>query len=426
MSCPAGQERVNGSCFQITDTICPVGYSWNDSETRCRDNNETDDGNGDGNGNGDGGGNSVSSILTFSDTTLTVEEGCDATYTVALKSKPSGDVTVTIGDPSNTDVTAVPATLTFTPDDWDIPQTVTVTCNEDDDAVDDEATVTHTVTGPGLDSVVGQEVDVDVVDNDEAGVTLSATSLTVDEVCNETYTVKLDSKPTGDVTVTIGDPSNTAVTADPPTLTFTPDNWYVPQTVTVTCTEDDNAVEDKTIVTHTVGGGDYEGVTAPDLTLTVTDNDATATQQNLGGLSDIDSTATTLVNVTATLDSIYTTFTAGDNVWHLLRGSTSIGVEAYWWQDSGSESGDTQILPTEIAGFETICLTVTLDATKLTYAIDQDVALPAEPENAESGVWKLRFKVEWGAVEAGLCNAASPVVPPSIVPALNAVYPWEE
>ncbi len=282
-SCPAGQERVNGSCFQITETVCPVGYTWSDSNTRCVDNNG--DSNGDSNSvrrgvrrgvrNGDGSniGNVVSSILTLSDTNLTVDEGCNVTYTVALKSEPSDDVTVTIGDPANTDVTAEPATLTFTPDNWDEPQTVTVTCHEDDDAVDDEATVTHTVDGPGWDSVVDEDLDIHVIDNDTADLTISDSSFNVDEVCNETYTIQLDSKPTANVTVTIGDPSNTAVMAEPAALTFTPDNWDVPQTVTVTCAEDDNAVNEESTVTHTVGGGDYEGVTAPGVTFKVTDND---------------------------------------------------------------------------------------------------------------------------------------------------------
>ena len=69
------------------------------------------------------------------------------------------------------------------------------------------------------------------------GVTISKDSLTVDEGSTGTYTVKLDTQPSGDVTVTINDPSNTDVTADPATLTFTVQNWQTPQTVTVTAKE---------------------------------------------------------------------------------------------------------------------------------------------------------------------------------------------
>ena len=72
-----------------------------------------------------------------------VVDVCEYTYSVNLLTQPSGDVTITIGDPSNTDVTAEPAALTFTQDNWDEAQYVTVTCTRDDDAVVDKANVTH-------------------------------------------------------------------------------------------------------------------------------------------------------------------------------------------------------------------------------------------------------------------------------------------
>ena len=132
-SCPAGKERVNGSCFQITDTVCPVGYSWSDSKDRCDDDDDDDDDDTDtstststSTSTGTGTASTVvPSVLAFSATTLTVDEDCNVTYTVALKSEPSDEATVTIHDPTdNTAVTVEPATLTFTPDNWDVPQTV--------------------------------------------------------------------------------------------------------------------------------------------------------------------------------------------------------------------------------------------------------------------------------------------------------------
>ena len=70
------------------------------------------------------------------------------TYTLALSEAPTGctggvGVSVASGNP---DVTPEPATLTFTPDDWNAPQTVTVTAEQDDDGADDRATLRHTVT----------------------------------------------------------------------------------------------------------------------------------------------------------------------------------------------------------------------------------------------------------------------------------------
>ncbi|NTV15595.1 MAG: hypothetical protein HGA96_16985, partial [Desulfobulbaceae bacterium] len=57
----------------------------------------------------------------------TDENGTTATFTVALGSQPTGDVTIAVSS-SNTDEGVVsPTSLTFTSGDWDTPQTVTVT-----------------------------------------------------------------------------------------------------------------------------------------------------------------------------------------------------------------------------------------------------------------------------------------------------------
>ena len=135
---------------------------------------------------------------------------------------PQDDVTVTINDPTdNTAVTTDPAALTFTPDNWDVPQTVTVTCAEDDNAEDEESIVTHTVGGGDYEGVSAPGVTVSVTDNDTPAVILSESSLTIDEGGTGTYTMKLNTEPTGNVTVTIGDPANTVtVTADTGLLDF--------------------------------------------------------------------------------------------------------------------------------------------------------------------------------------------------------------
>ena len=52
---------------------------------------------------------------------VAVYEGGTGTYTVQLDTEPTGTVTVTVNDPTNTDVTTEPGTLAFTPDNWDEP-----------------------------------------------------------------------------------------------------------------------------------------------------------------------------------------------------------------------------------------------------------------------------------------------------------------
>jgi predicted extracellular nuclease len=90
----------------------------------------------------------------------------------------------------------------------------------------------------------------------------------------DTYTIALRSQPTADVTVTLN--SDAQVTASATTLTFTPANWNVAQTVTVTAV-DDTAVEGNHTgtITHTVSSSDsrYNGIGLPAVIANITDND---------------------------------------------------------------------------------------------------------------------------------------------------------
>ncbi len=103
--------------------------------------------------------------ITVSTPTLTIEEGDSDTYTVKLATEPTGAVKVSIGGASETDLTVSPSSLTFTRDNWNTAQMVTVKAAEDDDAVDDTATLTHTASG-GNYNPVGRNLKVTVEDDD--------------------------------------------------------------------------------------------------------------------------------------------------------------------------------------------------------------------------------------------------------------------
>ena len=98
-------------------------------------------------------------------TSLSLIEGTSGTYTVTLGYAPTNDVTVSIAS-DNTDVTATTA-LTFTTDNWSNAQTVTVTTAQDTDALNDTATLTHTVSG--LVTSAGN-VTVGVADDEASGI----------------------------------------------------------------------------------------------------------------------------------------------------------------------------------------------------------------------------------------------------------------
>ena len=104
--------------------------------------------------------------VTVSESTLTVrEEHTNGnTYTVVLDTQPTANVTVTVGGLGSTDVTANPATLTFTSLNWEAAQTVTVTAGDDADTANDTVSLTHSAAS---------------TDTDYDGITIASVTVTV-------------------------------------------------------------------------------------------------------------------------------------------------------------------------------------------------------------------------------------------------------
>ena len=148
--------------------------------------------------------------VTVTPTDLTVDEDGSGSYTMVLDTEPAADVTVEIQVPDNADIAVDQTALTFTTDNWNTPQTVKVTAAQDDDAVADElGTITHTVRGGDYEGVTTASVEVSIIEDDTAGVTISTTVLEVTEGDAKSYTIVLDTEPTADVTVEIQVPAIT-------------------------------------------------------------------------------------------------------------------------------------------------------------------------------------------------------------------------
>ena len=111
-------------------------------------------------------GDDDSAGLTVTPADLSLTEGGSGQYEVRLDSQPLHPVTITIAS-SNPDVEA-PAPLSFTADNWNQFQAVTVTVAHDDDATDESATVTHTAESGDLNyqGIPVPSVSVSVSDDD--------------------------------------------------------------------------------------------------------------------------------------------------------------------------------------------------------------------------------------------------------------------
>ena len=269
--------------------------------------------------------------IVLTPTTLRVTEGSDATYTVELSTQPSGQVTVTVGGASGTDLSVVSGgSLTFTDSTWNTAQTVEVRADEDDDGSNDSATLTHTGSGADYGSV-SKDLPVTVTDNDTAstGIGLSLNPDSVSEGDGATaiaVTAALDGAaqtvPT-EVTVAVADDTATAGTDFAAvaglTLTIAAGETSGAATFTLTPIDDEIAEEDETLtVSGTVSAGRTLPVSAAKLTLT-DDDEPALTVAFAEDLYTVGEGATVEVEVTLSRDpgstvTIPVTATAGAGV----------------------------------------------------------------------------------------------------------------
>ena len=154
-----------------------------------------------------------------------------------------------------------------------------MTAAQDEDAVPDNIiTLTHAASGGGY-GLVTAELPVTIAEKDMKRVTISPTTLNISEGNSVDYTVVLGTQPSADVTVTVSghsgtDASLSGATLTSDALTFTTTNWNTAQTVTVSAAEDDDSLhEDPVTLTHAVAGGDYDGLSAPSVSVAIYDND---------------------------------------------------------------------------------------------------------------------------------------------------------
>ena len=215
--------------------------------------------------------------FTLSSSSLALTEGGKGTFTVALSARPLADVLVrlVIAPGASTNLKLEPTRLTFTRADWSVAQTVTVTAEEDDDFADEEATLVMGGSGGGYDRT-GEMVAVAVTDNDEAQMTISATSVTVSEGDNVSFTVVLSGRPSADVTVTLSGHEGNGVLNSPSRGKFIffsiRSNWSQPQTLSLQTHHDFDVVDKEFVLRLEASGGEFTGQTA-DVTVTVTDID---------------------------------------------------------------------------------------------------------------------------------------------------------
>ena len=219
---------------------------------------------------------------------LVSENGDTSSFDIVLNAPPTANVTinVSVDDPLEGTITfpfaGANGVITFTPLNWDTPQTVIVSGVNDNIA--DGNQPFNVVLGPTAsgDTNYGgifdpPDVSFTNVDDDNVGITVNIGNGLITKEhpttpLSDTFEVVLNSQPTANVTLNnIVSTDIGEVTVNPGSLTFTPLNWNTPQQITVTGVDD--AVVDGIISvtidlgTATSGDPNYAGFDPGDVTV---------------------------------------------------------------------------------------------------------------------------------------------------------------
>ena len=213
---------------------------------------------------------------------LSVREGSQQNYTIALDSEPTSDVTVTVDLPADAGFTVNPGAITFTPQTWG-PKYVYVRGGQDDDAADEPtAVIEHTVVSSDTkySRFAAGSVTVSINDDDDPVVEVSfeLSSYSVAEGETGTVTVTLSAEPERTVIITLipanqGGASDSDYSGVPASVTFGPTETE--QTFTFTA-DDDAEDDDGESVKLTFGSALPAGVSrgsVPETTVSITDDD---------------------------------------------------------------------------------------------------------------------------------------------------------
>ena len=219
---------------------------------------------------------------------LEVNEGTTATIMVALDRSPVSDWTVIFAAypmegwvkvDTDSSMSGYQNTLTFTAANYSIAQRVTLTAVHDniDNTPNRRSGNIFLNSQTGNVNIVYFNIRVHVIDIDVPPLTLSKTALSASEVSGtDSFTVKLDTEPTNDVTVTITSDDTSVARVNANELTFTSTNYGTAQTVTITAVDDDidnDPLLRTSVITIAADGGSDVTDQNETLTFTAIDND---------------------------------------------------------------------------------------------------------------------------------------------------------
>ena len=284
--------------------------------------------------------------FTVSETNLTIPENAGTgTFTVVLNTEPTTDVVLDVVCDKTAEATVSAPSLTFTSENWDTPQTVTVTGVDDDIDRDDNATITVSVDDASSDDTF------DALDDQTVAVTLTNDdqTITFNELADKTY---------GDADFNLTGTASSGLT-----VTYTSSDTDVAtvsgNTVTIL------GAGTTTITASQAGNDDYNAASDVEQKLTVGKADQTITFTTLDnktyGDADFNLTGTASSGLTVTYTSSNTDVaTVSDSTVTILGAGTTTITASQAGNDDYNAASDVEQVLTVGKADQTITFT-TLD-----------------------------------------------------------------
>jgi hypothetical protein len=233
---------------------------------------------------------------------LIAEPSGSDTFVVRLTSEPLSMVSVVLTAPSG-QCTVLPSSANLDAANWSTGVVASVTAVDDD--IDDGTQTCLVYTGPAGSSdttyqgLSGATITVMVDDDDQAGIDVSDTSLSVQEPDgSDSFTLRLTSQPTALVSVNLSAVGDQC-TVSPPSANLDATNWSTGVLATVRAVDDDIDDGTQPCLVHTgpAGSADitYQGLSGADVSVTVRDDDTagiTVDTTGLGTISEPDGAGT--------------------------------------------------------------------------------------------------------------------------------------
>ncbi|MGB3403611.1 MAG: Ig-like domain-containing protein [Microcoleaceae cyanobacterium] len=214
---------------------------------------------------------------------ITTENGQTASFNIVLTSQPTADVSFELINNDPSEATLSNSSITFTPENWDISQTVILT-GEADVIVDGDIVYTISTTpavsnDSNYNDINPDDITVTNLDLTQPTVIVNPTAglITTEAGGTTTFNVVLGSQPTADVVLPFTSDNNSEGTIFPDSLTFTSTNWFTPQTIRITGVNDpvdDGDISYQILTQNTISeDSNYNGINPDDVTVINEDND---------------------------------------------------------------------------------------------------------------------------------------------------------